>query len=359
MPMIVCSGLVEANFDGAIRLGYQNHEVNDTNEDEVAFGINLAYETPSWHTLQIGGRIFTTAGNGKEGFEGVVFFDENNEDYAILGEIYLKSTLGETTLILGRQALETPFADSDDNGMVPNRFEAFTLVNTSLHDTTLFFSHVMQWSGVDSDIPNEFTKLHTHAGMQMLGITYEGIANSVFSGWVYHLENWVDIGYLEASFARESEAYSYGATVQYALQSYENAEDVNIYGIAGSLGVNAVGLTTTIAYNRSVGGRADNFFGGGPFVTSAEHNTIQEAGVDGNSILYTFEYSGATIGIPKLTLMTNINVEHKDIFDANEYDIGGSYIYSDNLELRAIYSNVENPDAPFKNFRMFFNYTFN
>ncbi len=344
--------------DGMVRLGYQSHEADNDTQTEFALGLKLHAETAPYYGLQAGATLFTSLGNGKEGFEGIPFFDKNNENYALLGEAYLKGRFSDTTLVLGRQSFDTPFADSDDIGMVPNTFEALTLLNTSLKDTTIFLSQVEKWSGVDSESPGTFSELNGNDGMQILGITYDGVSKTTLSGWFYHLKDTVKISYLEANYEEANNRFTYGAAIQYAYQDYDSGESSSIYGVAASFGVKKIGLTATIAYNKVNGIAADNFFGGGPFFTNGEHNTLREEGPDGETILYTLLWDAAAIGAEGLNFIANIDAHTGKQNHAKEYDFGMSYEYSDSLNVSAIYSDVENGDLSFKNFRAFVNYCF-
>jgi imipenem/basic amino acid-specific outer membrane pore len=347
--------LTNTKYDGNVRLGYQSHEIDNDTNTEFALGLTLHFETAPYYGVQAGATLFTSQGNGEEGFEGVPFFDENNEDYGILGEAYLKGTFSYTTLILGRQSFDTPFADRDDIGMVPNTFEALTLVNQSLKDTTIFLSQVQRWSGVDSEAPSTFTDINGNDGMQILGITYEGVEKVILDGWYYNLKDEVKITYFEANFEDENERFTYSAALQYAFQDYDTGESSTVYGVAASLGVKKVGLTTTIAYNTVDGIAADNFFGGGPFFTNAEHNTLREAGPDGDIILYTLEWDASVIGAEGVNVVANIDM-HQD--DSREYDLGMEYAYSDTVNFSAVFSDVEKDEDAFQNLRIFANYSF-
>lgn len=346
---------LNARYDGNVRLGYQSHEVENDTETEFALGLKLHFETAPYYGVQAGATLLTSNGNGKEGFEGVPFFDANNENYAILGEAYLKGTFSHTTLVLGRQSFDTPFADSDDIGIVPNTFEALTLVNKDLKDATIFISQVQKWSGVDSEAPSTFTDVNGNDGMQILGVTYEGADKTTLAGWFYNLNDDVKISYFEANYEDETDRFTYGTALQYAFQDYESGESSTVYGAAASLGVKKVGITTTIAYNTVDGIAADNFFGGGPFFTNAEHNTLREAGPDGNIILYTVEWDASVAGAEGLNFVANIDV-HQD--DSREYDIGMEYAYGDTVNFSAVFSDVEKDEDAFKNLRVFVNYRF-
>lgn len=347
-----------ANYEAALRVGYQYNKIGEDAKDEVAVGVKLHMETASYYGLQFGATLFSTHGNGKPDFEGVPFFDENNENYTTLANAYLKGSYGNTTFILGRQTLETPFADSDDVGMVPNTFEAFTLINKDIQDTTLFFSQVQKWSGVDSDAPSTFTKLNENDGVQILGITYEGVEDTTLSGWFYHINNVAKLTYLEASHEGEIDNFTYALTAQYALQDYDDGTKSTIYGAATSLGLKSTGLTASIAYNKTNGRASENFFGGGPFLSNAEHHTLSEAGHDGDSILYTLEWDASVAGLEGLVLAAHLDIHSSEEDDASEYDLVATYDYNDRLNFSAIYSHIDDRDESFKNLRVFANYTF-
>ena len=347
-----------ANFEGLLRMGYQSHHTNKNTKDELAMGVKIHMETAPYYGIQIGTTLFTSQGNGKKDYEGVPFFDENNDNYTTLALAYLKGTYGDTIFILGRQTLETPFSDSDDIGMVPNTFEAFTLINKSIPDTNIFFSQVQKWSGVDSENPSKFNEINAGHGMQIFGISYEGFTKTTLSTWFYNLSDEVKITYLEVNYEDETEKFTYAASLQYAFQNYDNDKSSTIYGAALSMGVKQIGLTTTVSYNRTTGIAADNFFGGGPFFTNAEHNTLKEAGPDGNTILYTLEWDAVVIGLDGLSLTVNIDAHTGKKDYASEYDIGIEYVYSDHINLAAIYSDIDDGDESFSNLRVFANYTF-
>ena len=149
-----------------------------------------------------------------------------------------------------------------------------------------------------------------------------------------------------------------GGILQYAYQDYEDSESSTIYGAALFFGLKKIGLTTTIAYNRTNGAEADNFFGGGPFVTSAEHNTLKEAGPDGNILLYTLKWDASIAGMEGLTLVVNIDGHHDDLYHAKEYDVGMEYSYSDSLYFSAVYSDINDKEESYRNLRIFANYSF-
>ncbi len=344
------------SVDGYIRVGYQQ---DDNDNSDLALGGKLHIETNAWYDLLVGASFYTTNRIGENDGAGVPFFNADNSSYSILGEAYLKAKWGNTTLKIGRQEIDTPFADTDDIGMIPNTFEAAVLVNNDIESTTLFLAQLQKWSGVDSDTPDHFTKLNDNNGVQVLGITYTGIENTILEGWFYHIHEHVNIGYLETNYERENATLIYSLSVQYSIQDYRDNTKSTIYGISTSLGHKQSGLTTSLSYNKVNGKTADNFFGGGPYFTNAEHHTLSEAGRNGDSILLNLKWDASKIGFNGFILSCNID-HHSNGSDneTREYDILTSYHYSNNLNLTAIYSKIDDPIDSYKNMRIFLNYTF-
>lgn len=342
--------------NGYVRIGYQQ---DDNSNTDLALGGKLHIETNVWYGLSVGASFYTSNKLRQNDGAGVPFFDANNHSYSILGEAYIEGNWGNSRLKIGRQEIDTPFADTDDIGMIPNTFEAVVLTNQDIEDTTIFLAQLQKWSGVDSDKPNIFTKLNDNNGVQVLGITYEGIKNTTFSGWFYHIQNNVNVAYLDASYEGENNTLTYSLTTQYSLQDYKDNTRSTIYGIGGTLGLKNSGFTASIAYNNVNGKAADNFFGGGSYVTNAEHHTLSEAGRDGDDILYGLAWDASSAGLDGLVLSANIDRHtngSKD--DTNEYDLLASYKYNGNLNFTAIYSDIDDTIDSFKNIRVFMNYTF-
>ena len=341
--------------NGYMRLGYQR---NNNNQD-LALGGKLHIETNTWNNLSAGASFYTTNSIKKHEGTGVAFFDANNHSYTILGEAYVEGTWDNTTIKMGRQEISTPFADTDDVGMVPNTFEAIVLINTDIANTTLFLAQLQRWSGVDSDNPDTFTKLNNNNGVQVLGIHYDGFTNTTLSGWYYHIQDTVKVGYLEANYEVQNDAFSYALAAQYSLQDYDDNTQSTIYGLTASFGLKNSGITASIAYNNINGKAADNFFGGGPYFTNAEHHTLSEAGKEGESVLYGLAWDVSSIGIDGLILSANFDTHTNTTYgDTKEYDIVVSYDYSDILNFTAIYSDIDDERDAFTNLRVFVNYSF-
>lgn len=353
--------------NGYLRAGYQNTDLSgDRDHTDIALGGKLHLDTASWHGVSAGASFYTTNAIGKhEGYlsgANIPFFDGNGNAYSILGEAYLQGEWEKTLLKLGRQEMDTPFADTDDIGMIVNTFEAITLVNTDIKDTTIILAQLQKMAGVDAEVPGRFTKLNGNDGVQVLGMTYEGIKGLALSGWYYHANDLINVPYIEATYEADLGGVTLGVGAQYAYMDWDGDTTAEVIGASISAGFEPAGLTLGVAYNKSADGAADDLFGGGPFFTSSEHLTLPAAGNNGEAVMYTAEWDTDTIGVDGLILGAGyLTLESDTGLESSELDIVASYAFNDTLSLDILYSDIDDKidsgDA-LTNIRLFVNYAF-
>lgn len=331
----------QSGIFGQIRGGYVNLDDNaGSKTDTLSIGGKLGYKTKKYNGLSAGATFYTSNPLGGVDDEGL-FLDSNGNGYSILGEAYVNADLGKTSIKLGRQEIDTPFADTDDIGMVPNTFEGLVVSNSSLSNTKLYGMHLSRWAGVDAPVPEKFTKMNDDDGINAIGAVYEPSDKLNVQGWHYNAKNGTDISYIEAGFT-PLESLELGA--QYATQDGAGF-DGKVWGLSASYGIGDITLST--AYNKVSDGQVTNGFGGGPFFTSAEDHTIAEAD-NQEATTFGIEYTG----INKLTLAaTQVNFDQ----GADELDLVASYEINDNLSADLIYSDM-NDDGTLT--RAFINYNF-
>jgi hypothetical protein len=295
--------------------------------DGSAIGGKLGVISPTWQGLSAGATFYTTGELFDD--ENGDFFSSENDSYSILGEAYVQGELGNTMLRIGRFELDTPHADTDDIRMIPNTFQGLLLSNNDLPSTTLYFTHLDKWAGVDSDVPERFQEMNGDDGVSAVGAVYEGIERLTLQGWYYQGRDLAKLFYLESMY--ELESFSIG--LQFGSQSDDTNDDSgpdgDVWGITGSYAL--ADFTLTAAYN-DVSGTVINGFGGGPYFTSADDHTID--GIeDQEAIAFGLEYGG----IEALTL----GMLHVD-FDqgANETDYFAVYDVNEQLALELIYTDM-------------------
>lgn len=348
-----------AKTDGYLRLGYQRHD----SENDISLGGKLHFETEEIDGTSVGVALYSTnAFLGKNDSRGLTFFDSKHKAYSILGEAYLKGVLDNSILVIGRQVLDTPFADSDDIGMIPNLFEAYTFINSDIPNTTIIASWLNRGSGIDFDEPEKFSRLNGDHGVQTIGVEYEGLNNTTISGWFYNLKDEAKLSYIELGYSFNMSDLIFDLAGQYSVQNFENSEDTTIVGANISISDEARGFTFASSYNKSSDFTATNGFGGGPFFTNSEHLTLPDAGEGGEIVFYSLEWDLGSIGVDGLSLfVSKADLSDKDGNEGDEVDFILHYDVDKRLSLDIIHSQIDNNNISgdkFDNTRAFINYTF-
>jgi hypothetical protein len=344
-----------SGVSGQVRYGYSNTEDSSgQNVDTAAIGGSLGYVSPVWKGISVGATAYTTHAIGSFD-DDALFLDSNGapngKGYSIAGELWLQTEFANTAIKIGRQAIDTPFADTDDIGMIPNTFEAVVVSNNSLANTTITAMHLNKAAGVDAAVPEKFTHLtDTGDAVNALGVVYESDKWNA-QLWQYDQDNQAgnatDISYLEVG-ASLIENLDLG--LQYTTQDYDAGGKGKAWGATAAY--TWADFTVSADYNKVSGANgvqgAVGGVGGGPFFTSAEQNTIDDV-ADISAKAIGVEYSG----IKDLTLAVR-----KISFDqgvTDELDVTASYQIRDNLSADLIYSDMETDG---KNTRFFVNYDF-
>jgi len=353
-------------IDGYVRAAYENHNIthNKTYKDG-AIGGKLHIETAPFYNISLGASFYSSNAFGNSDNRGLVpFRGEVANGYALLGEAYIKAVFKNTTFKIGRQELDTPFAQRDDIGMVPNTFEAYIIENKDIKNITLFLGQIQKMAGVDAEVVDTFTRVNGSNNMQVLGLIYEGLENVGFDAWYYRIKGAeVDsIVYAEARYTGTLHTLGYEVAVQYAKQTYSSADDASVYGISTSLQYEPSGLTFGFAYNKADGNAAFSGFGGGPFFSNSEYLIIDNAAKDGSQTWVGLELDASVLGIEELTLSLGYAILKNETKEkATELDLVLSYEVDKHIEVHLIASNLKGStlgEDDAKHLRVFANYSF-
>ncbi len=353
---------IAIDYSGNIRFGAQYHD-SQTSGSDIAVGGHIHAKTAPIQGLSFGTSLYTTniLFEKNDAF-AVPFFGDKGESYSILSEAYMKFTHEKSTIIAGRQMLDTPFADSDDIGMIPNSFEAYTFLNQSVEDTTLVYSFVRQMSGVDADIPQRFSDINGGSGVHTVGLSYNGIADVSLSGWFYAMPHFANITYGEVGYERTLEGVTWSILGQGAVEDFNVGKSAKVFGFATSLGHEKTAISLHLAYDKSLDAAAINGFGGGPYFVNCEHMTLADVGKDGAIMLYSLKWDASSVSVEGLSVsLTKASLEDGESHDGDEVDIVLSYTASKTLTFDAIYSTLEYSKISgdtFDNLRVFANYSF-
>ncbi|HHD75938.1 MAG TPA: outer membrane porin, OprD family [Campylobacterales bacterium] len=377
MSLVVLSGmfaeganlvdaLTNGKVEGYVRSTYHVHNLkNDKTYKDDGIGGKVHFKTADDYKMRLGATLYATTQLFYNDNSPIVpLRGEDNRAYAILGELYLEGKFDKTVLKLGRQELNTPFADMDDIGMVPNTFEALTMVNQNINDTEVFVGQINKMAGVDAEVTDKFTKINGSHNMQLMGVAYGGIENLELSGWYNRLHKGeVDsIGYLESTYTQALTTFEYVLGVQYAKETYSMAEDTQVWGAKLDIGIKPYGLVLMAGYNQVGNNAAFSGFGGGPFYVASEFLILDHAGKNGEARCLGLEYEASAVGLDGLVLgLSRLDLETEAKESASELDFLASYTFTDDLEGHMIYADVKGVnvgESDAKHFRAYLNYHF-
>lgn len=266
--------------------------------DQSTFGAGgrIGVQTGEYHGLSFKGAVYTTQDLGLSSDDpretDAYMFDIDKNPYSILGEAQLGLAVGKTALTVGRQEFFSPIIDSYEYRIIPNLFEAWTLTNRDLPNTTLTLAYVSKMSGLDglvtysefrsmsqqtytSLIVNDAGELDTggdtldpskvvgHQVVWVAGMEIE--KNHRLRLWNFHGVDTLNTIYLDGRFKHDLnertavtlEAQAYHVSAVGLFDEYLSQRSLNasygLGGIKGTLSYKPSGLSLSFAHNQFSG----------------------------------------------------------------------------------------------------------
>ncbi|MDD2741586.1 MAG: hypothetical protein PHV02_04895 [Rhodocyclaceae bacterium] len=144
------------------------------NQSTPGFGGKLGGETSEYAGFKLKGAWYVTTDLGLRHEDprktDAYMFDLDKTPYSLLGEMQLSGKLGKTELIFGRQEFLSPIINTYEYRIIPNLFEAYTLINRDIPETTLTLAYVAKMSGLDGLVTfSEFRSMsqQTYTSLQV------------------------------------------------------------------------------------------------------------------------------------------------------------------------------------------------
>jgi hypothetical protein len=168
--------------------------------------------------------------------------------------------MGDTTAVLGRQELATPFFFSETWNIATNTFDAAVLVNSSLPDTTLVAAYVGQGNGTgggqvvnlaDENFGGGHTKFSNNESAYAFAIVNKSITNTTLQAWYYQIPSVANAYWLQADVALGDfsvGAQYAGATLNAAFNPSTSDEDTSAW--AAQIAYASGALKAHVAYSQ-------------------------------------------------------------------------------------------------------------
>ncbi len=352
------------------------------NQGTLGFGGKLGIESGNSYGFSLKGAAYTTSDLGLRHDDprrtDAYMFDLDKEPYSLLGEAQINYATGNTTLTVGRQEFFSPIIDTYDYRIIPNLFEAVTLKNRDIADTTLTLAYVSKMSGLDGLVTysefrsmsqQAYTSLEVdangmpdtqngetldpstivgHHGVWVAGFVHEG--DYRFQVWNFHGVDTLNTLYLDGrwqqSLSRDVtgtlEGQAYRVTEVGEFQDYLSQHGLNarygLVGVKGTLAHQPSGVSMALALNQFSGNRhtvtAFGNWGGYPEFVSMPYMYAENKGSSAIArsqlARMTILFDLAKIGLPDQSLLYG-----HAIIDIDENILANSDIKVNTLLYRA------------------------
>jgi len=369
---------------GQIRAGYITFsEDGESRTNAYALGGHFHFNTKRWNGFMVGTEVFTVLNLGVDQDPIHIngdLFNENGKSFILISQAYLDGKWGNTEIKLGRQALDTPHADSDDIRMMPNYFEAYNITNTDIDDLTLTAGFIRKMAGWENGVNSaEFVNVNETLGtandtdgIYYTSASYEGIKDLSLALWYYNYNDIANVVYAEAGY---SYSFAKETTLTLGLQYDSSKEtgaallgkqDANTFGVSMELASEEIGVHILAAYNQDNGetGAMGLSLGGGAFFTSMEDQTLDAIGAAGKAWMIGTGFHFSAIGIEGLNAGVaygNFKADNASLYESNEIDAVIDYSLNDTVSLTAAFASVDfkmKGSKDYDQFRVIANYNF-
>jgi len=255
-----------STLNGTLRIGHLNQDPSDgPNSYATAVGGILKYERPFVEGLNAGVAFYTShtlstlSGDKADGSFNYEMSGEDARHYDLLAEAYLAYKINTFSLTLGRQRIDTPYADSDDIRITPNTFEG-AVASYTYGNTTLLGAYLTRWQGPDTNYAFE-DLIEGEDGVTMIAATYEngGIEGGL---WYYHADATADIVYGEVTTPLPLQAMPLTLSLHAASQNEIDNSGIDAT-LAGAMVESSYGLlNASVAYDALFVDTGKSYFGG-------------------------------------------------------------------------------------------------
>ncbi|HIP17849.1 MAG TPA: hypothetical protein EYG78_00750 [Sulfurovum sp.] len=268
---------------------------------------------------------FQTAGEYFEGEKSGAYFNVAN----------ITANYGGTTVVLGRQLLNTPMLSGFDWLLAPGAFEAYTAVNSSIENLTFVGSYVRTFRANNSG--TDFATLDGDNWTVSAAFDNDALSGSV---WYYN----IDAGSYTQVYA--DAGYNFGVAKvmgQYVYTDIDNDEASNVFGVKATATLGAFNLMAAYVNVSDNTARWVGIMDG--LYTSSWNSTTGSSMGNNFKVEAGTEFAGITASV------SYAYYEYDDLTTDNEgseIDVILGYNITDTIDINAVYTNTDwgyNTDA--------------
>jgi hypothetical protein len=269
------------------------------------FGVHAAYYTSQ--------KLF-----GPLDEDGTKLLAPGQNSLGMLGQIYGRVQIVDQEIRGGRQLVDTPLINPQDNRMVPNTFEGATLVSLPDKDRNYDYALGYLWTVKQRD-SNDFISMSNalasgdveNRGTPFFMVKYRPVPGLSTAFMDYYVQDFVNTGFVQAEYdfrqPKEVPNWIIGANVidQRSVGSdLLTGSSFQTYQASAKVQMSYVGWTLFAA--GSVTGDGSKIFS--PYGTKPNYTDMQQASFDnarekaiGGSVAYDFGYAFSKAGLSGLS----------------------------------------------------------
>lgn len=246
---------------GELKSQFYQKESNDSKTVNIwTNGLNLSYTTADYNGL-IAGVTFQGASVGAEDLdENPNAYDaDQNVSGSVLSQAYIEYKIDNTKVKVGRQYLATPLIASSGSRIFKESFQAATLTNTDIKDTSISLMYVNKYQGRTDGKEGapSFEKLGD--GVFSIYATNNSVKNLSLAGQYVNAKNLVDnntkdvsIYYLNAEY--DFNVFKLGAQYYGSDDNGAANNDGNAYALKASTKIEDLSLAASYSEVSENGG---------------------------------------------------------------------------------------------------------
>ncbi|WP_420599762.1 alginate export family protein [Neptuniibacter sp.] len=255
----------------SFRLRFEDVDVGGVSNDALTLKSRLTYKTDTLNGFSALFEVDDTTVFGDEDYTGIA-----DSEYTDVNQAYLAYSAADTTVKFGRQRIlldNQRFVGGVGFRQNEQTYDALTLTNKSLPDTTLFYGYI-------SEVNNIFASDAKHE-THLLNAKYTGLPFGTVTGYYYQIEPDAAADSIDTFGVRFTGSQPAGDakllyTAEYATQDQNNGSKPDYYVLEGGVSVsgvtaklgfevlesdNGVGFNTPLATKHKFQGWADKFLG--------------------------------------------------------------------------------------------------
>jgi len=288
--------------------------------------------------------------NKYDGILGSNFYFEGQENGAFINVANITASFAGTTLILGRQLLNTPMLSGFDWLLAPGSFEAYTVANSSIENVTFIGSYVRTYRA--NNAGDNWTNL-TDIGDGNNWTVSAAYDNKTISGsiWYYNVDAGIAIAQDKYTQVYVDGGYDFGVAKvlgQYIYTNYntDTIDDSNVFGAKATA---TFGAFNVMAAYTNVSDNVAAWVGAMDGLYTSSWNTASGASMGNNfKVEAGTEFAGLTASLSYAYYEYDQNAIAGTEDDGQEIDVILGYDLKDSgisiinsMDLNVVYTNTD------------------